>query len=119
VLYGPTEGTIICSSYEAKRGKKEEGHRIGRGLGNVKVRVVDEAKRLVACGVSGELLVGGEAVSRGYWKREEQTREKYVELGGERWYRTGDVVRWVGEGELEYVGRKDHQVKVRGYRIEL
>ena len=97
---------------------------IGRPIWNTQVYVLDGEQRPVPLGVLGELYLGGVGVGRGYWQRAELTAEKFVPdpYGGERGgrlYRTGDVVRQVGAGVLEYVGRADYQVKVRGYRIEL
>ncbi|MGB8508003.1 MAG: condensation domain-containing protein, partial [Pyrinomonadaceae bacterium] len=97
---------------------------IGRPIVGARVYVLDARGRVVVRGGEGELYIGGEGLARGYVGRAEQTAERFVpdavsEKAGERLYRTGDLVRWSGEGELEYVGRMDDQVKVRGYRIEL
>jgi non-ribosomal peptide synthase protein (TIGR01720 family) len=97
---------------------------IGRAISGASVYVVDESGELVVEGLAGECLVGGRGLARGYLGRAELTAERFVpdEWGGERGarlYRTGDVVRWGERGELEYVGRRDGQVKVRGYRVEL
>jgi non-ribosomal peptide synthetase component F len=104
VLYGPTETTIICLSYEARRGIKEQGHPIGRPLGNVELRVVNDQGDLAPQGVPGELLIGGHGLSRGYWERAELTAAKYVEVEGRRYYRSGDLVRYRAEGNIS-VGR--------------
>ncbi|MBB5770030.1 amino acid adenylation domain-containing protein, partial [Xanthomonas arboricola] len=116
-LYGPTETTIWSSSAPLGGGRAVT---IGRPVANTRLHVVDAALRPVAIGVQGELLIGGDGVSRGYLGREELTAERFVTLAkGERVYRTGDLVRWLDSGELLYVGRCDAQVKIRGHRVEL
>jgi pristinamycin I synthase-3/4 len=117
VLYGPTEGTVICTSHRVA----EEGPArplLGRPLGNMEVRLLDRAGEPVPIGVPGEVWLGGAGVSRGYLNREELTRERYVEGDGRRWYRTGDLARWLPDGTLEFRGRADDQVKIRGFRVE-
>jgi amino acid adenylation domain-containing protein len=122
--YGPTETTVCASVYECK-GEETERVPIGGPLTNMQVYVLDEWQQLVPSGVVGELYVGGVGLARGYLKRPELTAERFVpnpfsEEAGARLYRTGDLCRYVGEHEgLEYVGRVDSQVKVRGYRVEL
>src|ERR1043165_2067957 len=124
--YGPTE----CSddvTHSFIRSEAESGSgwaTLGSAVGNTRLYVLDEAQRVVPIGVRGELYVGGAGVGRGYLKRAEITAEKFVpdpfsEVGGERLYRTGDVVRWGSDGELEFIGRVDEQVKVRGVPIEV
>ncbi|HJX28288.1 MAG TPA: amino acid adenylation domain-containing protein, partial [Thermoanaerobaculia bacterium] len=121
VLYGPTEGTIICASFRANdipwpdRGPKAM---LGRPLPDAEIRLVDRSGGLAAIGVPGELWIGGPGVTRGYLGREELTAEKYPQVDGRRWYRTGDLARWLPDGLLEFLGRADDQVKVRGFRIE-
>jgi amino acid adenylation domain-containing protein/non-ribosomal peptide synthase protein (TIGR01720 family) len=120
--YGPTEITVcatwgVCDGGEARP-------RIGQPMSNTKVYVVDKGREAVGIGVRGELEIGGEGVARGYEGEGGLTAEKYVPNRngggeGERVYKTGDKVRWDEEGRLEYIGRIDEQVKVRGYRIEL
>jgi acyl carrier protein len=97
---------------------------IGRAVANTQLYVLDGELQLVPQGVLGELYIAGAGVAHGYWKRPDQTAGRFLpdpfsNVGGERMYRTGDVVRWNSNRELEYLGRVDHQVKVRGYRIEL
>ncbi|SEN19184.1 amino acid adenylation domain-containing protein, partial [Stigmatella aurantiaca] len=119
--YGPTEVTICAtqnSQVEAVRPT------IGRALPNVQVYVLDEGQRVVPVGVAGELCVGGAGLARGYLGRAELTAERFIpnpysEEPGARLYRTGDRVRWLENGELEFLGRMDFQVKLRGFRIEL
>jgi len=97
---------------------------IGRPLANAQVYVIDGSGQEAGIGRGGELYVGGAGLGTGYWRRAEQTAERYVPdwvsgEAGARLYRTGDEVRWEESGELSYEGRQDGQVKVRGYRIEL
>jgi len=121
-LYGPTETTIWSTKWRVQGG--EGGVKIGRPIGNTAVYVLDERQQPVAVGVSGEIYIAGEGLGRGYLHEAEQTAARFVpnpysRRGGERMYRTGDVCRYQGDGEIEYLGRLDQQVKVRGYRIEL
>ncbi|WP_375765651.1 amino acid adenylation domain-containing protein [Archangium gephyra] len=117
--YGPTETTICATLTDAVDARRIT---IGRPFHNVRVAVLDAHLRPVPVGVAGELCIGGAGVARGYLGRPELTAERFVpdaegEPGG-RLYRTGDKVRWLADGQLEYLGRADFQVKVRGYRIE-
>ncbi|HEY2739634.1 MAG TPA: amino acid adenylation domain-containing protein, partial [Thermoanaerobaculia bacterium] len=118
VLYGPTEGTILAS---AEEGESLPGNSLGRPLPGVTVTVRDGEGSAVPIGVAGELWLGGPGVARGYLGRPELTAERFVPdpegLGG-RLYRTGDRVRFAATGRLEFLGRVDQQVKVRGFRIE-
>src|SRR6185295_11550962 len=123
--YGPTECTVGVTTCEVELREKVEGGAVplGRGLGNCRVYVMDEGMELAGIGVPGELYVGGAQVARGYMSKAGQTAEKFVPdllgaEGGARLYRTGDRVRWRADGNLEFLGRRDRQVKVRGYRIE-
>ncbi|MEW5928183.1 MAG: non-ribosomal peptide synthase/polyketide synthase, partial [Gemmatimonadota bacterium] len=119
-LYGPTECTVDASHCRVDgRGRP----RIGRPVANARAYVLDPRMQPVPAGVPGELHVGGAGVARGYLGRPEATADRFVPdpFGGEpgaRLYRTGDRARWTGEGSLEYLGRVDLQVKLRGYRIE-
>ena len=119
VLYGPTEGTIICTSYQVPRGQPLERNLIGRPLGNVQLRLLDAHGNPVPVGVAGEIYLGGASVARGYLNRDELTRERFVAVDGGRFYRTGDLARYMADGQIEFIGRTDEQVKVRGFRIEL
>jgi amino acid adenylation domain-containing protein len=122
-LYGPTETTIYSTgTFVAPEGKDEPS--IGRPINGTVVRVLDRHFRRVPVGVPGELYIGGAGVARGYVRRPGLTAERYLPdpfaaEPGARMYRTGDLVRWRASGELDYLGRIDHQVKLRGHRIEL
>ncbi len=120
-LYGPSEDTTF--STVANVGTEGEPT-IGRILANSYGYVLDRNLSLMPVGVPGELYLGGVGISRGYLGRPDLTAERYVpdpfaRTTGERLYKTGDLVRYLPDGELEYLGRLDHQVKVRGFRVEL
>ena len=121
-LYGPTEATIDATCEQCSTDFLSPTL-IGRPVANTRVYVLDHEMRLAPVAVKGELYIGGAGVGRGYLKRPELTAERFVpnpfSENGERLYRTGDQVRWLDEGRLEFFGRLDQQVKVRGYRIEL
>nr|QEO73861.1 condensation domain-containing protein [uncultured bacterium] len=121
-LYGPTETTIWSGLWRVPAAT--ESVLIGKPIANTQFYVLDEHFRPAPAGVPGELYIGGDGVARGYMNRPEMTAERFTpnpfgKAKGSRLYRTGDVVKWKAEGELEYVERRDQQVKVRGYRIEL
>ncbi|MBA3806781.1 MAG: amino acid adenylation domain-containing protein [Solirubrobacterales bacterium] len=121
-MYGPTETTVWSSVIELHPG--EGAPALGGPIANTRLYVLDANRQPVPIGVPGELYIGGDGVARGYHERPELTSEKFVAdpfaFGGtERLYRTGDLVRWREAGTLEFLGRIDHQVKLRGFRIEL
>lgn len=117
--YGPTE-THVVTSHELSGDPTawSELPPIGRPLPHVRIRLVDIALGPVAAGTEGELLLGGDCLAEGYIHRPELTAERFIELDGSRWYRTGDGVRDDGDGILVYLGRLDEQIKLDGYRIE-
>ncbi|HVF49520.1 MAG TPA: amino acid adenylation domain-containing protein [Pyrinomonadaceae bacterium] len=123
--YGPTENTTFTSCHEMRGGERVvKSVPIGRPIANTRVYVLDRRMQPVPRGVVGELYVGGAGVARGYLRRPELTAERFVpdpfgEAAGGRLYRTGDLVRHQRNGDLEFIGRVDEQVKVRGFRIEL
>ncbi|WP_456279946.1 surfactin non-ribosomal peptide synthetase SrfAA [Bacillus sp. K7] len=117
--YGPTENTVVATSTEIN---PEEGSlSIGQAIANTRVYILGEGNQVQPEGVAGELCVAGRGLARGYLNKEDETAKRFVAdpfVSGERMYRTGDLVKWVNGG-IEYIGRIDQQVKVRGYRIEL
>jgi amino acid adenylation domain-containing protein len=119
--YGPTETTILATFYEA-RAEDDPWRSIGRPIANVRVYVVDAHGEPVPPGAAGELWIGGAGVARGYWNRPELTAQRFVRspfVAGERVYKTGDLGRYAPDGTLEFIGRADFQVKIRGHRVEL
>ena len=121
-LYGPTEAAVDVTAFSCLPGKSLDSVPIGLPIWNTKLHVLDTRLRQVPLGVPGELYLAGEGLARGYVHRAALTAERFVAnpfAMGERMYRTGDLVRWRKDGQLEYLGRTDHQVKLRGLRIEL
>ncbi len=122
-IYGPTECTVNVTTYPLK--KYEEEFPIGKAVSNVKLYVLDGMGRRVPAGVPGELCIAGYQVTRGYLNRPEKTAEVYTrnpyctQEGYDRIYHTGDIVRFLPDGNIQFIGRRDGQVKVRGFRIEL
>ncbi len=115
--YGPTECTIFTTTYPIH--EQEKNIPIGKPLDNFRLFIVDKDLHRVPVGATGELLVSGPQVSRGYLNRPDKTAETYIDWNGLHCYRTGDVVRYLADGNIQFVGRQDGQVKIRGFRIEL
>jgi amino acid adenylation domain-containing protein len=126
-VYGPTETTLMVTRHQYGSLPSGSGTvPIGTPIANVVLYVMDDSQRPVPVGVDGELYIGGDCVARGYINHEELTAQKFVSnplrhihAHIDRLYRTGDRVRWLPDGNLEFRGRIDNQVKLRGYRIEL
>ncbi len=119
-MYGPTETTVWSTCWRVAQ--PDAGIRIGRPIANTQVHVLDAAGQPCLIGTPGEIYIGGAGVALGYLHRPELTDERFVpDLGNPqgRMYRTGDLGRWHDDGQLEHLGRLDHQVKIRGHRIEL
>ena len=120
--YGPTEATIASTLWCLKDREKSYGLiPIGKPINNTKVYVLDKYNKLQPVGIAGELCIAGDAIARGYVNKPELTKEKFIddpfEVGG-KMYKSGDLARWLDDGNIEYLGRIDNQIKVRGYRIE-
>ncbi|MFL6195586.1 MAG: non-ribosomal peptide synthase/polyketide synthase [Thermoanaerobaculia bacterium] len=122
-VYGPTEGTTFTTWHRVEKAVAGETVPIGLPLANTTVHVLDQNLRPVPVGVPGELYAGGDGVARGYLHRPDLTAERFVPdpfaAPGARLYRTGDLVRRRSTGDIEFLGRLDNQVKVRGFRVEL
>lgn len=121
-LYGPTETTIWSTLGRVE--SADQSAMIGRPIDNTRVYVLDSHHQPVPVGVPGELHIGGEGLAHGYFNMPQLTAERFVpdSFHGDtdaKMYKTGDLCRWRGDGALEFIGRNDHQVKVRGHRIEL
>ncbi|WP_244327631.1 amino acid adenylation domain-containing protein [Roseibium sp. RKSG952] len=122
--YGPTETTVVVTTYSVQAPRSEHPIPIGSPMADTQVYVVDRHLNLVPVGVAGELLIGGGQVSRGYRNRPGLTAEKFIanpftDKPGSRLYRTGDRARRRPDGALEFLGRIDTQIKIRGMRVEL
>jgi amino acid adenylation domain-containing protein len=121
-LYGPTEAAVDVTYWRCESGGGSRRVPLGHPIGNLQIYILDGELEPVPEGISGEIYIGGAGLGRGYWRRAGLTAERFVPSPfgkGERIYKTGDVGRYVSGGVIEYVGRSDHQVKIRGNRIEL
>ena len=129
-LYGPTEVTIMSAFLEidparSETYKKRPGVPIGHPMANGPFLILDDFMKMCPVNIPGELYIGGDGVSRGYLNDPEKSAASFIPntfkedgIDGEYLYKTGDLVRWLPEGEVEFLGRTDHQVKIRGFRIE-
>lgn len=121
-LYGPTEATIDVSYFDCDTEVEPDSIPIGKPIDNTKFLVLDKNMQLQPVGIAGELCIGGIGLAREYLNKPELTNEKFVQnpyQPHERLYRTGDLAKWRRDGNIEYLGRMDFQVKIRGLRIEL
>jgi amino acid adenylation domain-containing protein len=123
-LYGPAEAAVDVTCWQCSPQADRTTVPIGRPIANMRIYLLDDYRRLVPRGAPGELHIGGVGVGRGYLNRPELTAEKFISLPfpgtqDSRLYRTGDLARWREDGALEFLGRIDHQIKLRGMRIEL
>ncbi|HLP61328.1 MAG TPA: amino acid adenylation domain-containing protein [Candidatus Deferrimicrobium sp.] len=127
--YGPTENTVISTSYLIDK-NFETGIPIGRPINNTTATILDNHNRLQPIGLVGELCVGGDGLARGYMNNADLTADKFINKSfcgaffkkrpaGGFLYKTGDLARWMPDGNIEFLGRRDYQVKIRGHRIEL
>lgn len=117
--YGPTEATIYASTKQVDATGQLT---IGKPIGNANFYILDSFQMPVPIGMPGEIFIAGKGIARGYLNRPELTEERFVPnpfLPGTRMYKTGDIGKWLMNGEIEYIGRNDNQVKIRGFRIEL
>jgi len=122
--YGPTESVVGCCIYDARGQTDLSSHvPIGRPIANTQIYILDANHNPTPLGIPGELCIAGRGLARGYLNRPSLTSEKFIEIEifgkHQRIYKTGDLARWLPDGNLEYLGRLDHQVKLRGFRIEL
>jgi amino acid adenylation domain-containing protein len=121
-LYGPSEDTTYSTFTKVFRNAQQEPT-IGKAIANTRIYILDSYNQPVAPGIPGELCIAGSGLAQGYWNHPDLSAEKFINLNlfnqTERIYKTGDLARWLLDGNLQYLGRIDHQVKIRGFRVEL
>jgi non-ribosomal peptide synthetase component F len=121
--YGPTEATICSTFYKVKGNEvQDKSVPIGRPVGNTSIYILNSLLKAVPAGIAGEIFISGTGVARGYLNKPELTAERFVDNpfeAGTKMYKTGDLARWLPDGNIEFLGRADNQVKIRGYRVEL
>ncbi|WP_298510756.1 non-ribosomal peptide synthetase [uncultured Kordia sp.] len=117
--YGPSECTIVSTIADVSNGDRNT---IGKPIRNAQIYILNAQKNLVPIGIPGEIYIAGKGVSKGYWNRPELTKERFIEnpfQNGEKIYATGDLGKWLPDGKILFLGRKDNQIQLRGYRVEL
>ena len=123
-LYGPTEASVDVTSWHCEKNGLDNGIPIGFPVANTKIYILDEHLNMVPIGMKGELYIGGVQLASGYINREQLTSERFINdpfshAADAKIYKTGDVARYRNDGAIEYLGRTDNQIKLRGIRIEL
>ncbi|MCB9348850.1 MAG: amino acid adenylation domain-containing protein [Lewinellaceae bacterium] len=120
-LYGPTEASIDVSYYDCRELGNQSIVPIGKPIDNIQLYIINKNEQLTPIGIAGELCISGAGLARGYLNNPELTAQKFIPHpfeAGKRFYKTGDLARWLPDGNIEFLGRIDHQLKIRGYRIE-
>jgi amino acid adenylation domain-containing protein len=121
-IYGPTEGTIYSCGYSLQHHESTNKIPIGKPFPNIRLYIIDKMNQLQPVGVAGELCIAGKGLAKGYLNNKALSKEKFIKNPFEKTgklYKTGDLVKWLPDGNIEYIGRIDDQVKIRGFRIEL
>ncbi|MBK8552374.1 MAG: amino acid adenylation domain-containing protein [Ignavibacteria bacterium] len=125
--YGPTEATVGCSTFSFNTKEKNENLKnnisIGKPINNIRIYILGRQNEILPAGIPGEICIGGDGIARGYLNLPELSKEKFIKdpfsnEAGSRLYKSGDLGRWMPDGNIEYLGRPDEQLKIRGYRIE-
>lgn len=117
--YGPTEATTFVTLYEISKPEDHNIIPIGKPIENLSIELLDKSKKIVSRGSIGEICISGIGLARGYLNRSALNQERFSEIEGRRYYQTGDLGKILPDGNIEYIGREDNQIKIKGYRIEL